>query len=37
MKKSNDRRLQQGSTAGSQELDEEEAHERMQVMPRGQA
>ena len=31
VRRSNDRRPQQGSTAGSQELDEEEAHERMQV------
>ena len=37
MKRSNDRPPQQGSAAGSQELDEEEAHERMQVTARVQA
>ena len=36
VRKSNDRRPQQGSTAGSQELDDEEAHERMQVTANGQ-
>ena len=34
-RKSSDRRPQQGSTAGSQELDEEEAQERMQVTANG--